>query len=82
MKGKGKLQNKRGNSSENAKQFDKFQENHVKHGVSDKFSVILTLNGLGPKLWGKSYVKTNQNDFNEQFYPIWDFDFRIAVLIK
>ena len=28
---------------------NKFQEQHIKHGVSDKFSVALTLNGLGPK---------------------------------
>ena len=49
VKGKVKLQNKQGNSSKNAKKFDKFQEQQVKHGFSDKFSVILTSNGLGPK---------------------------------
>ena len=48
-KGKVKFQNKRGNSSENAKKFDKFREKHIKHRVSDKFSVILTLKGLGAK---------------------------------
>ena len=49
IKGKVKFQNKRGNSSENTQKIDKLQEKHVEHGVSDKFSVILTLNGLGPK---------------------------------
>ena len=61
MKGKVKFQNKRGNSSEKSKKIDKFQEKHVKHGVSNKFRVILRM--------GKSYVKLNQNDFDEQFYP-------------
>ena len=49
IKGKIKFQNKRGYSSENARKIDEFQEKYFKHGVSDKFSVILTLNGLGPK---------------------------------
>ena len=49
IKRKVKFQNKRGNSSKNAKKFNKFQEKQLKHGVSDKFSVILTLNGLEPK---------------------------------
>ena len=35
------------------KKIDKFQDKRGKHGVSDKFSVILTLNGLGPKFKAK-----------------------------
>ena len=49
MRGKVKFQNKRVNSLENTKNFDKFQENTSNIGVSDKFGVILTLTGLGPK---------------------------------
>ena len=49
IKGKVKFENKRGNSSENAKKIDEFQEKQVKLGVSDKFSIILILNGLWPK---------------------------------
>ena len=42
-------------------------KNNMSTWLSDKLSVILTLNGLGPKFYGKNYVKTNQNDFDEQF---------------
>ena len=50
MKGKVKFEKNEEIPQKNAKNFDKFLEKHGKHGVSDKFSVILTFKRSGTKI--------------------------------